>query len=135
METKITPTEECITMTDSGDCADEHGIPALTPRSQIGTPPEKCCPWWRPFGVLYAFVMTSLVLLLLVALMPIIILFTIVRRIWSCFACCRYHTPPSSVKIAVIGGGWSGVQIISRLKELGVSDITGFERYDDVGGT
>ena len=25
--------------------------------------------------------------------------------------------------------------MISRLRELGVSDITGFERYDDVGGT
>ena len=127
-------------MTESGDCSvspcpEEQGIPVVTPFSKIGSPPEKCCSWWQPCATLYALVMTSFVILLLVALLPIIILFTVVRRIWSCVACSRYHTPPSSVKVAVIGGGWSGVQIISRLQELGVNDITGFERYDDVGGT
>ncbi|CAE8636876.1 unnamed protein product [Polarella glacialis] len=116
-------------------CSAVQGIPLITKFSELVTPPESCCSWWRPFWLLYTVLMSTIVAALLVALLPLIVLLTLFRRAWSCYACSRYHTQPSKLKIAVIGGGWSGLQCISRLRELGVRDITGFERNDALGGT
>lgn len=44
------------------------------------------------------------------------------------------HTAPSSVRVAIIGGGWSGLQLAGRFQELGVS-WCGFEASDDFGGS
>lgn len=115
-------------------CPSDQGVPLITKFSGLGTPPESSS-WWRPFGLLYVVLMSTTVAALLVALLPLIVLLTLFRRAWSCWACSRYHTQPSELRIAVIGGGWSGLQIISRLQELGVRDITGFERNDALGGT
>ena len=46
----------------------------------------------------------------------------------------RPHRPPSSVSVAIIGGGWSGLQLAARLQELGVA-WHGFEAASDFGGT
>ncbi|CAE8631878.1 unnamed protein product [Polarella glacialis] len=116
-------------------CSAVQGIPLITKFSELVTPPESCCSWWRPFWLLYTVLTSTIVAALLVALLPLIVLLTLFRRAWSCYACSRYHTQPSKLKIAVIGGGWSGLQSISRLRELGVRDITGFERNDALGGT
>ena len=35
----------------------------------------------------------------------------------------------------MIGGGWTGLQCMARLHELGVHDVKGFERHDQWGGT
>ena len=44
------------------------------------------------------------------------------------------HRQPSSVNVAIIGGGWSGLQLAARLQELGVA-WQGFEAASDFGGT
>ena len=59
---------------------------------------------------------------------PLMLLFTLVRRLYFCRV--AYHTHPKEVKIAIIGGGWSGCQSMARLKELGVAQATGFELHD-----
>lgn len=41
---------------------------------------------------------------------------------------------PREVRIAIIGGGWSGLQLAARLQELGVA-WQGFEANDNFGGT
>jgi hypothetical protein len=46
----------------------------------------------------------------------------------------RPHRQPSSVRVAIIGGGWSGLQLAARFQELGIS-WQGFEANDDFGGT
>ena len=117
------------------DCPAEQNIPIRTPFSQLGKPPETISPFERYGGLAFAVALSGFVFILLVPFAPLIIVLTVARRIWSYFACSSYHTHPSKLKIAVIGGGWSGVQIISRLQELGVTNITGFEKNDDLGGT
>jgi len=117
------------------DCPAEQNVPIITPFSQLGKPPETISPFEQYGGLAFAVVLSGFVIILLVPFAPLIIVLTVARRIWSYFACSSYHTHPSKLKIAVIGGGWSGVQIISRLQELGVTNITGFEKNDDLGGT
>jgi cation diffusion facilitator CzcD-associated flavoprotein CzcO len=46
-----------------------------------------------------------------------------------------FHKSPSSLNIAIIGAGWSGIQITSTLKELGVTSIKVYESMDGIGGT
>ena len=46
----------------------------------------------------------------------------------------RPHRSPSSIRVAIIGGGWSGLQLAARFQELGVA-WEGFEADDDFGGT
>ena len=57
------------------------------------------------------------------------------QRLWR--SVCRrprYRRRPGSCRVAVIGAGWSGLAIATRLRELGVP-FQGFEADDDVGGT
>ena len=116
------------------ECPPEQGVPLVTPFSQLGRPPESFSVLTL-LGYLFVAVVLTVVFGILIGLLPLILLATAYRRIWSYHKCSSFHTPPSSLKIAVIGGGWSGIQIIARLKELGVHDITGFEKQDDLGGT
>ena len=107
-------------------------IPTITSFSQLGDPPEKQSTAPNTDRILLVL-LTSSVLACLLLLSPLLLLCTIVQRIHV--ARMRYHTPPSKQRIAVIGGGWSGLQCMARLHELGVKDVKGFERYDQWGGT
>ena len=46
----------------------------------------------------------------------------------------RPHRSPGSLSVAIVGGGWSGLQLAARFEELGVPWV-GFEARDDFGGT
>eukprot|EP00553_Chaetoceros_curvisetus_P009847 CAMPEP_0204613776 /NCGR_PEP_ID=MMETSP0717-20131115/1691_1 /ASSEMBLY_ACC=CAM_ASM_000666 /TAXON_ID=230516 /ORGANISM="Chaetoceros curvisetus" /LENGTH=598 /DNA_ID=CAMNT_0051626309 /DNA_START=294 /DNA_END=2090 /DNA_ORIENTATION=- len=114
-------------------------IPTITKYSQLGDPPEnKHCfydkGWWLDTinTILLGF-LTGTVLVCLVLLSPFLLFCSIIQRIHV--ARMRYHTPPNKQRVAVIGGGWSGLQCMARLHELGVRDVKGFERYDGWGGT
>ena len=118
------------------ECPPEQGVPLVTPYSQIGTPPEhdKFSPR-KVFGYLIFAGVVIASLVIVIALLPLLIAASLVRRVWAWRNCSKFRRSPESLKIAVIGGGWSGVQIVSRLRELGVQNITGFEKLDDLGGT
>ena len=47
----------------------------------------------------------------------------------------RYYASPANQHIAMIGGGWSGLQGMAHLHELGMHNVKGFEQYDWWGGT
>ena len=118
------------------DCPPEQNVPTITPFSEIGTPPESISFLKYYGGLALAFLLSGLVIVVgIVPLLPLVLFGSMVRKIWTYFCCSEYRRPPSDLKIAVVGGGWGGVQIISRLLELGVRDITGFETNDDLGGT
>lgn len=117
------------------ECPPEQKTPLVQPASQMGTPPETQSFLEKVRELVFVVAIGLLTISLLVALLPFFLVMTAVRRIWAYFYCSKYHTPPSSVKIAVVGGGWTGIGIIQKLRELGVQDITGFEKNDDLGGT
>ena len=97
-------------------------LPRVTRYSALGAPPEKGGNFLlMPFRLLYAVVASLAVVSIMVALLP----FALLRRVWSWLARRpSYHTQPSELKVAVVGGGWSGLQCAARLRELGVRDIT-----------
>lgn len=54
----------------------------------------------------------------------------------------RSDTPPShslerarSLRVAVIGAGMAGILAVIKLRESGITDVTCFEKADDLGGT
>ena len=100
----------------------------ITRFSQLGEPPE-AVGWWRPVGIVFVVIPAVLITVVVgAAALPLVLLFTLARRLYFCRV--AYHTHPKEVKIAIIGGGWSGCQSMARLKELGVAQVTGFERHD-----
>ena len=104
----------------------------ITRFSQLGEPPE-AVGWWRPVGIVFVVILAVLITVVVgAAALPLVLLFTLARRLYFCRV--TYHTQPKEVKIAVIGGGWSGCQSMARFKELGVAQVTGFERHE-VGKT
>lgn len=106
---------------------------SLPPTLQGHSPTNYWEDWYRPFGVVFVALVIVAMTLLATPLVPFVILGTLYRRFKAQFV--TYHTPPSTVKIAIVGGGWGGLQLLQRLKELGVEHATVFERLDDVGGT
>ena len=95
-------------------CPADQGIPLITKFSQLGAAPEYRSEgialllrryWWKPFGGLFAIVATAATVALLTAIMPLLVLASLIQYLWSLYACRAYHTPPSSIKIAIIGGG------------------------------
>jgi cation diffusion facilitator CzcD-associated flavoprotein CzcO len=68
-----------------------------------------------------------------IALSPLIVLYVVARRIWA--RTLHYYRPPEDLRVAIVGAGWSGLQCLQRFKELGVTDVDVFERYDEIGGT
>jgi len=109
-------------------------IPTITPCSQLGDPPEnETQSTALNIHTILLVLLTGVVGACGLLLSPLLLLCSIVQRVHV--ARLRYHTPPSQQRIAVIGGGWSGLQCMVRLQELGVTDVKGFERYDRWGGT
>ena len=109
-----------------------YRLPQITPRSKIGTPDERR-PWWAPAGWLLIAVTSLVFYAILLALSPLLLTAIVGRRIWR--KTLRYRRSPADLRIAVIGGGWSGLQCLQRFREIGVEQVDVFERYDDVGGT
>ena len=105
----------------------------ITPYSSMGRPTEKLA-WWAPFGWLLVTFFTLVFFALFIALIPVMLLAMAIQRgvIKSRY---RYHRKPEDLRIAIIGGGWSGLQCLERFKKRGVSTVDVFERYDDIGGT
>lgn len=110
----------------------DEAEPQVLNRASFQSPPEST-PIYRPLGWLFVTLIVTVQVILNVILSPILLICIIVRGIIFCNL--KYRRPPKDVKIAIIGGGWSGLQACSRFKELGVENITCFERYDDIGGT
>ena len=110
-------------------------IPTITRYSEIGDPPEK----ERRHGVqcyvdlILLGLLSAIVLPCVLMLSPFLLLGAIIQRLYV--ARMKYHTEPNKQRIAVIGGGWSGLQCIAQLHELGVHDVKGFEKNDRWGGT
>lgn len=124
--------------------------PTIVPFSQLGLPPEKHVRnnpyigrrgrvWLELAEKLLLFALSITMLTCLVFLAPVILVCAVLQRIYV--ARMRHHSPPSGKRIAVIGGGWSGLQCMARLHELGFDvhggsgRVRGFERYDGWGGT
>ena len=70
--------------------------------------------------------------LVFMLLLPLVVIVQI--RHWLRLSRQRYLRSPSELRIAVIGGGWTGLACSSRLLSLGV-DVSAFEQLDNVGGT
>ncbi|MDB5240714.1 MAG: hypothetical protein JWP57_1339 [Spirosoma sp.] len=105
----------------------------ITPYSLLGKPTEKLA-WWAPFGWLLVTVFSLLFFALFIALIPVMLMTIAIQRgvIKSNY---KYHRKPEDLRIAIIGGGWSGLQCLERFKKRGVSNVDVYERYDDIGGT
>ncbi|GAA2722086.1 SidA/IucD/PvdA family monooxygenase [Cellulomonas aerilata] len=106
--------------------------PVSTRYSELGTPPERW-PWWAPAGWLLVAVSTVLLYAVFLVLSPLLLAYVLGRRLWVWRL--RYHRLPEDLRIAVVGAGWSGLQCLQRFRELGVTQVDVFERYDDIGGT
>jgi putative drug exporter of the RND superfamily len=106
--------------------------PPVTPRSQLGEPAEGR-PWWTPLGWLLVLVATVLFYGVLLALSPLLVAAIAGRRLWR--RTLRWRRSPADLRIAVVGGGWSGLQALQRFRELGVGQVDVFERHDEIGGT
>ena len=112
-----------------------HSSP-LEPRilrfSELGeAPPEDDKSTFIEKALLVVFMMTFLTLL--IPLVPLILVASLLQRVKVSHQ--KYHTDANELRIAVIGGGWSGQQCIARLHELGVTHVKGFERNGSYGGT
>lgn len=104
----------------------------ITRFSELGTAPEKI-KWWAPFGFVLVVIFTLLILIPLIILSPLIIIEIIGHRMYV--KRYKYHREPKDLKVAIVGGGWGGLQCLERFKQLGVDNVDVFERYDDIGGT
>jgi cation diffusion facilitator CzcD-associated flavoprotein CzcO len=104
----------------------------ITPYSKLGIPAERP-PWWAPAGWLLVAVSSALLYAVFLVLSPAILLWIVVRRIWAHRL--RYRRDPSTLRIAIVGAGWSGLQCLQRFKRLGVSNVDVYERSEDIGGT
>jgi len=104
----------------------------ITPLSEISDPPEGC----RLLAPLYwsvSIILTLVMVAGLLAVSPILLTGMMVRSLSWCRV--KYHTEPKDMRIAIIGGGWAGLQTLRRLRELGVENAVIFERMDGLGGT
>jgi len=114
-----------------------YQIPTIVPFSEIGEPPESNAITWRKsIGVLFAGIMTLVTTAVLIAILPLVTILTIIRRI--IYSRKIILKDPGQIKIGIIGGGWSGIQCMARLKELGVDvekNVKGFEAHTSFGGT
>lgn len=103
------------------------------PFSELGSPPE-CFNWFTCLpNMMFLGCVSTIAAVLLCCFSPFILLLGAIQ--WMYTKCLKYHTPPSNIRVAVIGGGWSGMSCMSRLHELGVHQVQGFERNDSWGGT
>ena len=80
------------------------------------------------FAFIFYVPMAALTLLCGVPLLPFVALVRWQRS--------RYKPwrSPREVRVAIVGGGWSGLQLAARFQELGVA-WQGFEANDNFGGT
>eukprot|EP00536_Pseudo-nitzschia_multiseries_P002140 jgi/Psemu1/301252/fgenesh1_kg.28_\ len=126
--------------TDGSEYSDKSNdpttFPTITKFSELGHPPEtphmNSTRRLRTDTILLSL-LTMAVAGFLLLLSPFLLFCTMIQRFHV--SRLRYRTSPSRQRIAVIGGGWSGLQCMARLRELGVHDVNGFERYDRWGGT
>lgn len=107
--------------------------PMITPYSSLGKPTEKL-PWWAPFGWLLVTFFSLLFFALFIILIPVVVLVIAFQRL-TIKSRYQYHRKPEDLRIAIIGGGWSGLQCLERFKKRGVTNVDVYERYDDIGGT
>jgi len=103
----------------------------LTKFSELGEVPETCR-IFSPLYFLFVLVMSLLVTVLLVPALPFVVPFMIWRAI--AYSGAQYIRQPKDVRVAIIGGGWSGVQAAARFGEFGITP-TCYERGDGLGGT
>ncbi|MDQ3631248.1 MAG: NAD(P)/FAD-dependent oxidoreductase, partial [Actinomycetota bacterium] len=106
--------------------------PPVTPYSKLGTPAEGR-PWWAPAGWLLVAVTSLVFYAVLLVLSPLLLAAIAGRRIWR--RTLTYRRSPADLRIAIIGGGWSGLQCLQRFREIGVEQVDVFERHDEIGGT
>lgn len=110
-----------------------HEIPTILRLDDIDEPPEIYWTWYRPLALLFVVCVICLFVGLTLCFLPLLVIASLVRA--YLVRRLTYHTHPKDIRIAIVGGGWSGLQIIDRLLELGVTQIQGYERWDDIGGT
>jgi cation diffusion facilitator CzcD-associated flavoprotein CzcO len=106
--------------------------PTITRFSELSAPSERL-PWWAPAGWLLVALSSVVLYALVLALSPLILACIGIRRLWAHRL--RYRRDPSTLRIAIVGAGWSGLQALERFRELGVTDVDVYERYDEIGGT
>mmetsp|Transcript_18879 Transcript_18879/g.52727 ORF Transcript_18879/g.52727 Transcript_18879/m.52727 type:complete len:585 (+) Transcript_18879:74-1828(+) len=106
----------------------------ITLASEMGEPPERSRGTAKKVvdNILLGIVVT-LALVCLALLTPFLAFCAVLQRVKV--GRLRFREPPSKQRIAVIGGGWSGLQCAAELRELGVHQIKCFERNDGLGGT
>ncbi len=103
--------------------------------------PEEPDPFWPRRGGLsirdYFYFLSIAPVILLLCLYALVFSYRPLR--WLLQMRClegsrRYTRDPRYQRVAVIGAGWTGVQLAVRLRELGVSVVL-FEAEDNFGGT
>ena len=90
-------------------------------------------PWWRPLGLAWATLVVAVAGVVAVPVFPLLGIFGIAR--WCWVRCGRWCREPAEVRVAIVGGGWSGLQVAARLQDLGVKNVVGFDNRDTFGGT
>eukprot|EP00656_Telonema_subtile_P010171 TRINITY_DN14864_c0_g1_i1.p1 TRINITY_DN14864_c0_g1~~TRINITY_DN14864_c0_g1_i1.p1 ORF type:complete len:512 (-),score=78.95 TRINITY_DN14864_c0_g1_i1:12-1547(-) len=87
---------------------------------------------WQSIAVLIVTLCNLIMLVPLSLLWPLAF---VENRIWRAhYRNTAWRRTPESMRVAVIGAGWGGLQTAARLVEHG-ADVEVFETRDDVGGT
>ncbi len=84
-------------------------------------------------GWLLVLVSSLVILTVFLALSPLILLEMAYMKLYKTRY--KYRRDPKELRIAIVGGGWGGLQCLERFKKLGVTDVDVYERYEDIGGT
>lgn len=111
-----------------------YRVPPILRLADIDKASETYWTWKRPWELLFVVTIVGLILGLSLVLLPFLVFGSLLRMYVVRYRS-KYHTHPKDIRIAIVGAGWSGLQIMDRLLELGVTQIQGYERWDGIGGT
>lgn len=115
------------------DSPPSHPNGALRASNPLSPIPKEKMPWWRPIYWSVLLLILQIINLQVLALLPPLLLALLFRAFW--FSSKSYSRPPSSLNVAVIGAGWTGLQVTGQFKDLGVDSVRCYENMNDVGGT
>ena len=122
-----------VAQTPSGEPAEAFGLPPTVVRySELGDPVETR-PWWAPAGWLLIGVVTVVTYAVLIALAPLMVVWALLRKGWA--RRLRWRRDPASLRVAIVGAGWSGLQCLDRFRGIGMPQVDVYERSEHIGGT
>jgi len=96
------------------------GKVAPSPHEDAEIPRDRI-PWWRPIFWSGLFVVIQIISVNALALLPLLVLALGLRELYIRIK--GWHRPPNSLNIAVIGGGWTGCQVLGKFRDLHVNSV------------